>query len=150
MQPNIPFGEKHHHTALRVETNQSRRRPTSWSLSKLPVFGLYLKLFARGSTFLTKLFSLFSLSFLSSLPTVLFGLKSSLESTFFFHMSTPHWLLGLPLSPYPSTTTRNMRISNEIFLPHKVKYCCKRSFTTKIILFYQRRLILVAKSFDNK
>ena len=52
MQPNIPLGARHHHTALRVENNQSRRRPTSRSLSKLPVSSLYLKLFSRGSTFL--------------------------------------------------------------------------------------------------
>ena len=52
MQPNIPLGVRHNHTALKIENNQSRRRPTSWSLSKLPVSNLYLKLFARGSTFL--------------------------------------------------------------------------------------------------
>ena len=52
MQPNISLGARHHHTTLRVENNQSRRRPTSWSLSKLPVSDLYWKLFARGSTFL--------------------------------------------------------------------------------------------------
>ena len=52
MEPNVPLGEKHHHTALRVENNQSRRRPTSWSLSKLPVSGLYWKLSVRGSTFI--------------------------------------------------------------------------------------------------
>ena len=52
MQPNIPLGARHYHTTLRVENNQSRRRPTSRSLSKHPISGLYLKLFARGSTFL--------------------------------------------------------------------------------------------------
>ena len=52
MQPNVPLGAKHHLTALRVENNQSRRRPTSWSLSKLLVSGLYLKLSSWGSTFL--------------------------------------------------------------------------------------------------
>ena len=55
MQPNIPLRAKHHHTALRVENKQSRRRLTSWSLSKLPNSGLYLKLLARGSTFLLTL-----------------------------------------------------------------------------------------------
>ena len=124
MQPNVPLGAKHHHTTLRVENNQSRRRPTSWNLLKLTVFGLYWKLFARGSTFLLnplgtvgpiavktrEKVELLPLSFLPLfsfppflfIPTVLLGLKLSLESTF-YHMSIPHWLLGLPLSPYPST-----------------------------------------------
>ena len=127
MQPNVPLGAKHHYTALRVKNNQSRRRPTSWSLSKLPVSDLYWKLFARGRTFLLDpsgttgsiagktrekvellllsflllpLFPFFS-SFIP-LPTVLLGLKSSLESTFYY-MSIFHWLLRLPLSPNPST-----------------------------------------------
>ena len=52
MQPNIPLGARHHHTALKIENNQSRRRPTSRSLLKLPVFGLYLQLLSRGKTFL--------------------------------------------------------------------------------------------------
>ena len=52
MQPNIPLGARHNHTTLKIENNQSRRRPTSWSLSKLPIFGQYWELFARGSTFL--------------------------------------------------------------------------------------------------
>ena len=52
MQPNIPLGARHHHTALMIENNRSRRRPTSWSLSKLPVSSFYRKLFAQGSTFL--------------------------------------------------------------------------------------------------
>ena len=52
MQPNTSLGSRHHHTTLRVENNQSRRRPTSWSLLKFHVFGLYWKLFARGNTFL--------------------------------------------------------------------------------------------------
>ena len=43
--------ENNHHTTLRVENNQSRRRPTSWSLSKLPDSGLYLQLLSRGRTF---------------------------------------------------------------------------------------------------
>ena len=55
MQPNTSLGARHHHTTLRVENNQSTRRPTSWSLSKLPVSGLYCKLSARGSTFLLDL-----------------------------------------------------------------------------------------------
>ena len=50
MQPNIPLGVKHHHTALRVKNNQSRRRPTSWSLLKLPVSSLYWKLFGPSRT----------------------------------------------------------------------------------------------------
>ena len=52
MQPNVPLRAKHHHTALRVENDQSRRSPTSSSLSNLLISGLYLKLFVRGSTFL--------------------------------------------------------------------------------------------------
>ena len=136
MQPNIPLGAKHHHIAIRVETNHSRRRPTSWSLSKLPISGLYWKLFARGSTFLldlpgttgliagkprekVELLSLrfsppFSLSLLSSLPTVLFGLKSSSESTFFLsHVNTPlaPWITLITLSIYLGS------LSNHV-LPH--------------------------------
>ena len=52
MQPNIPLGARHNHTALKVENNQSKRRPTSRRLSKLLVSSLYLKLLAWGSTFL--------------------------------------------------------------------------------------------------
>ena len=52
MQLNIPLGARHHHTALRIENNKSRRRPTSRSLLKLLVSGLYLKLLAQGTTFL--------------------------------------------------------------------------------------------------
>ena len=120
MQPNIPLGARHNHTTLKIENNQIWRRPTSWSLLKLPVSGLYLKLFARGNTFLLapsrtagpiagKPRDKVELLYLSFLP--LFSFSSippvgprwlSLESTF-CHMSIPHWLLGLPLSPYPST-----------------------------------------------
>ena len=49
--PNIPFRADNHHTTLRVEDNQSRRRPTSSSLSKLPDSGLYFQLLSRGKTF---------------------------------------------------------------------------------------------------
>ena len=125
MQSNISLGARHHHTTLRVENNQSRRRPTSWSLLKLSVSGPYLKLLARESTFLLdpsgtvgpiagktrEKVELLSLSFLLlslfpsflpfCLPPELFSLNSSLESTF-CHMSIPHWLLGLPLSPWIS------------------------------------------------
>ena len=52
MQPNIPLRVRQHHTDLEIEINQSRGRPTSRSLLKLPVSGLYLKLLVRGSTFL--------------------------------------------------------------------------------------------------
>ena len=31
MQPTFPVGQHNHHTTLRIESNQSRRRPTSWS-----------------------------------------------------------------------------------------------------------------------
>ena len=47
----FPKGQDNHHTTLRVENNQSRRRPTSWILSKLPNSGLYLQLLSRGRTF---------------------------------------------------------------------------------------------------
>ena len=36
---------------LGVENDQSRGRPTSWSLLKLPNSGLYLQLLSRGRTF---------------------------------------------------------------------------------------------------
>ena len=124
MQPNTSLGERHHHITLRVENNQSRRRPTSWSLSKLPVSDLYWKLFARGNTFLldpsgiagpiagktrekVELLSLsflplFSFSYFFPLPTVLLGLKSSLESTLWPHVNTPlaHWISLITLSIY--------------------------------------------------
>ena len=120
MQPNTFLGARHHHTTLRVENNQSRRRPTSLSLSKLPVSGLYWKLFERGNTFLLdppgtagpiaektrEKVELLSLSFLplfsflsfSPLPTVLLGLNSSLEGNLCPHVNTLDYL-----SPYPST-----------------------------------------------
>ena len=122
MQPNIPLGGRHNHTTLKVENNQSRRRPTSRSLSKLPVSGLYLKLFVRagkhfsscsvgnrretkreGGASLFKLSSslIFSFRFFP-LPTELFGLKSSLESTFWPHVNTPlaPWITLITLSIY--------------------------------------------------
>ena len=46
----FPLRQDNHHTTLRVESNQSRRRPTSWSLSKLPDSGLYAKPLPRGGT----------------------------------------------------------------------------------------------------
>ena len=127
MQPKLSLGARHHHTTLRVENNQSRRRPTCWILSKLPVSGLYWKLFVRGSTFLLDLpgttgpiagktrekVELLSLSFLFLFlfPFIFPFLSSSrivwskvkFGEYFFCHMSIPHWLLGLPLSLYPST-----------------------------------------------
>ena len=51
IQPNIPLRQENHHTTLGVENKQSRRRPTFWSLSKLPDSGLYLMLLSRGRTF---------------------------------------------------------------------------------------------------
>ena len=47
----FPLRQDNHHTTLRVENNQSRRRPTSWCLSKLPDSRLYLQLLSRGRTF---------------------------------------------------------------------------------------------------
>ena len=49
--PNIPLRADNHHTTLKVENNQSRKRPTSWSLSKLPDSSLYFQLLSRGRTF---------------------------------------------------------------------------------------------------
>ena len=46
----FPLGQDNHHTTLRVESNQIRRRPTSCSLSKLPYSGLYSQLLSRGRT----------------------------------------------------------------------------------------------------
>ena len=46
----FPLGQNNHHTTLRVESNQSRRRPTSWSLFKLLNSGLYAKPLSRGRT----------------------------------------------------------------------------------------------------
>ena len=127
MQPNIPIGARHHHTAIKVEYNKSRRSPTSWCSLKLLVSGLYWKLFTRGSIFLLDmsgtsgpiaekprekvellsltflLLSLFPfLSFLFSLPTELFGLKSSFESTFWPHVNTllAPWITLITLSIY--------------------------------------------------
>ena len=47
-------------------------------------------------------------------------------------------------------TTRNVRISDEIILFPKDKFCRKNKFLTKIFLFKGNRLILDAKSFCNK
>ena len=124
MQPKISLAARYHQKTLMVENNQSRRRPTSWSLSKLPVSGLYWKLFAWGSTFLldpsgtTSLIAgkprekleLLSLRFLPPflfssfflLPTILLGLKLSLESTFstcqypISSLDYPYHLIHLP------------------------------------------------------
>ena len=124
MQPNTLLGARHNHTALKVEDNQSRRIPTSQSLSKLPVSGLYLHLLSQRRPFplaspetdglivensrekvesLSLLSSSLPFPFLSfSLSTELFDLKSSGMSS----LATCHPLigsLGLPLSIYPST-----------------------------------------------
>ena len=47
----FPLRQDNHHTTLRVENNQSMRRNTSWSLSKLSDSGLYLQHLSRGRTF---------------------------------------------------------------------------------------------------
>ena len=44
----FPVGQHNHHTTLRVESNQSRRRPTSRSLLKLLNSGLYVMPLSRG------------------------------------------------------------------------------------------------------
>ena len=123
MQPNIPLGARHNHTALKVENNQSKRRPTSWILLKLPISGIYLKLSTRRSTFLLspprtaspiarkprEKLQLLSLSFLPLFSFFSFFFSYRIVwsivkfRVLFGHMSIPHWLLGLPLSPYPST-----------------------------------------------
>ena len=134
MQPNIPLGAKHHHTALRVESNQSSRRPTSWSLSKLPVSGLYLKLLARGSTFLldpsgtaspiagklrekVELLSLsflpFSLSPFFVSPYRIVWSKVKFGEYFLAHVNTPlaPWITLVTLSIY-------LRFPSNHLLPH--------------------------------
>ena len=119
MKPNIPLGARHHYTTLKIETNQSRRRPTSQSLSKLPISSLYLQLLSRGRTFpLASLetdgliigksrekvesLSLLSSSLLFSilsfpLPTELFGLKSKVESLSQLSSSLLFSILSFPL-----------------------------------------------------
>ena len=124
MQPNTSLGARHYHTTLKVENNQSRKIPTSWSFSKLPVFGLYWKLFVQGNTFLLDLpgtvgsitektrekVELLSLSFLPlfsflsffPLPLLLLGINSSLEGTLWPHVNTPlaPWITLITLSIY--------------------------------------------------
>ena len=117
MQPNTSLGERHHHTTLKVENNQGRRRTTFWSLSKLPVSDLYWKLFAWGNTFFLDPLGIadpitppppppppffFSLLSFFPLPTVLLGLKSSLEGTLWPHVNTPltPWITLITLSIY--------------------------------------------------
>ena len=134
MQPNIPLGARHHHTTLRVENNQSRRRTTSWSLSKLPVSSLYLKLFARGSTFLfassesagpifgktREKVELLSLSFLllSLFLSFLFFLPNVWSKVKFREYFLPH--VNTPLAPWITLITLSIYlgfISNHV-LPH--------------------------------
>ena len=135
MQPNIPLGARHHYTTLKIKINQSRRRPTSRSLSKLPVSGLHLQLLSRGRTLpldspktnspivekskekvepsLYFLFLSFFIFFSFSLPIKLFGLKSSLESTFWPHVNTQ-------LTPWITLTTLSIYLGflfNHV-LPH--------------------------------
>ena len=124
----FPLGQDNHHTTLRVENNQSRRRPTSWSLSKLPDSSLYLQLLSRGKTFplvspetdgpivgksreKVELLSLtlplqfyfpFSLSF-PLLSNRLGEDRIQVRCPLTCLLSNYKWLLGLPFSPYPST-----------------------------------------------
>ena len=133
MQLNTSLGAGHHHTTLRVENNQSRRRPTSWS-HRNSLFSVSIGNSLRGgNTFLLDLLGtasliagktrekveLLSLNFLPPpppppppfffsfssfypLPTVLLGLKSSLESILWPHVNTPlaHWISLITLSIY--------------------------------------------------
>ena len=118
----FPLGQDNHHTTLRVENNQSRRRPTFWSLSKLPDSGLHLQLLSRGNTFplvspkidgpiigksrekvepLSLTLPLqsglsFSLSFPLS-PNRLGEDRSQVRCPLTCHLSNSKWLLGLPL-----------------------------------------------------
>ena len=124
----FPLGQDNHHTTLRAESNQSRRRPTFWSLSKLPDSGLYLQLLSRGKTFplsspetdgsivrksreKVEPLSL-TLPLKSGLPfSLLFPLspnrfgedRSQVRCPLTCHLSNSKWLLGLTLSPNPST-----------------------------------------------
>ena len=134
MQPNIPLGARHHHTTLRVENNQIRRRPISWSLLKLPVSSLYLKLFARGSTFLfassesagpisgktREKVKLLSLSFLllSLFLSFLFFLTNVWSKVKFGEYFLPH--VNTPLAPWITLITLSSYLgflSNHV-LPH--------------------------------
>ena len=45
---------------------------------------------------------------------------------------------------------RNMVIRDEIFLLLNFYFCRKNVLAMKVVLFYVRRLILVAKCFNNK
>ena len=146
MQPNISLRARHNHTTLKVEINQSRRRPTSQSLSKLPVSGLYLHLLSRGRTFPlaspktdgpiigksrekveSSLYFFSSLLFpflFSPLPTDLFDLKSSgVWGVLSCHVSSPYylsWITLIHLSIYFGL------LSNHV-LPH-VSYGSNLSF----------------------
>ena len=128
MQPNIPLGARHNHTTLKVENNQSRRRPTSGSLSKLPVSSLYLKLFARGSAFLLappgtagpiagKLREKVELLSLSFLPLFSFSSPpSSIPSV------SPRWLSleSTPLAPWITLITLSIYLGflSKHVVPH--------------------------------
>ena len=114
---------RHNHTTLKVENNQSRRRPTSWGLLKLLVSVLYLKLFVRGNTFLLahsgvvdpiagKPREKVELLFLSFLPLYSFSSLSlhptgwskmvKFEEYFLPHVNTPlaPWITLITLSIY--------------------------------------------------
>ena len=121
----FPVGQHNHHTTLRVESNQSRRRPTSWSFcqnSPTPVsmrspcreveFFLLLRLkprfrFLRNLERRSSLSSL-PLSFLnppflfylpSSSPIPLFGLRWVKGlSSLLLHVP---FSMALKISPYP-------------------------------------------------
>ena len=135
MQSNILLRARHHYIALKIEANQSRRRPTFWSLSKLPVSGLYWKLFARGSTFLLNLpgtagpitgkprekVELLSLSFLPlfSFPPFFPSSYRIVRSKFKFgEYFLPH--VNTPLAPWITILTLSICLgflSNNV-LPH--------------------------------
>ena len=122
----VPLRKDKHHTTLRVENNQSRRRHTSWSFSKLPDSSLYLQLLSRGKTFPLASSETDGLIIgksrekvepLSLTLPLKYGLPFSLpfplspnqfgEDTgqvrcpLTCHLSNSKWLLGLPLSSYP-------------------------------------------------
>ena len=132
---NIPLGAKHHHMALRVENNQSRRRPTSWSLSKLPDSDLYLSLLSRGKTFplflsetddpifersrkkvesLSLLSSSLSFPFLPSFPLYRIFWSKVKWDVLSCHMSHSKWLPWI--TPYPLSIYH--RFPPNHMLPH--------------------------------
>ena len=115
----FPVGQHNHNTTLRLESNQGRRRPTSWSFfqnSPTPVsmrspcheveLFLFLRLKPRFPRFSpTLLFKSPFLFFVSPPlpPSHCLVYDGSRACPLSCHMSTFQWLLRFPLSSHPST-----------------------------------------------